>query len=1543
MSLRINKICRTVLLLVLIACVFGFFATTFNRSVQAEDVAAENFYTEDGASVRYNADTPGIRFTSYITENYYNELKQKAADGVLNFYTLIEKADGSSSSKVEIEHKQSVEFNESGTAVFNAALVFKKASGDLTATEIKEASAIELKASAYVRYTDNMGQTVTESAANGGVVRSMRGIANYAIRVGVSEEQSNFLSMYLGNTTIENVLQKVVLTDKAAVELFGLTEGAVYIGAKKVGDIAGGKIDLSLVTLPTDSTTEVYVFDKDNNCTIYTCLFVQPLTLTENYVVGLNRPSATYAYTLQGEEPIISVKVGGTEIASSDYLQNGNSVTLNASAFTAAGDTSVVIETSAAVYAGRAEVYDIAIGSLEEFKGFWSKEGQPATTVTTKVAFTADIDASSYNFNGGTVIANSTFNGIIDGKGHTVKGAPSGYYGMFYCVGSDAVIKNIAFTGIRFFRVSAIVNYKLEGRIENCYFEGSGGSAADNNALSKQMGATAVLKNVVVYLHDRPSGTETQCGVFVSLTSGATSLTTAPEGVYVVNDSSNGKICDGAGATDLSDVHLYSSLAEFTTEVTELPAGFTREFWHMGENGLTFGKVLDAIQLTENYVVGLNRPSATYAYTLQGEEPIISVKVGGTEIASSDYLQNGNSVTLNASAFTAAGDTSVVIETSAAVYAGRAEVYDIAIGSLEEFKGFWSKEGQPATTVTTKVAFTADIDASSYNFNGGTVIANSTFNGIIDGKGHTVKGAPSGYYGMFYCVGSDAVIKNIAFTGIRFFRVSAIVNYKLEGRIENCYFEGSGGSAADNNALSKQMGATAVLKNVVVYLHDRPSGTETQCGVFVSLTSGATSLTTAPEGVYVVNDSSNGKICDGAGATDLSDVHLYSSLGEFINDVTELPEGFSPDIWRIDENGGLVFTSSPEGLPTFGLHNVKIKENSSRTFVRNKKSEYVIIADNDGAEMAKAVKFITDNVYKATGVTLSKETYVVGRENGWTKNDKLIVFDNERFFAKAGLNMPVEKLKNGGYYIKTAGNTVFIMCEGEDGYQLGAIRFLSETLGYDRLSVDCIVYDKSGATIPDMEITEEPDFEYRMPSTFKMPNAVYGMGFNKVNFNSMFMSVPNRATGTDAVTMHNSYNYLPPSMYKSSHPKWYSNAGNSVKQQLCYTAHGDSEEYTAMVDTLYEYLKQIVDANPFMSNITVTQQDNLYYCDCAECASVIAEYGAVSAAYIMFLNDIDDKLQADLEAEAIANGTKKREVNIVFFAYHGTKKSPTKLVDGKYQATSEKVIMNEHVGVLVAPIESYYTSSFYSDKNKAFGETESIKSWSCLTNKVYMWIYETYFNNYFYPYNSWETILPNYMFCYENNAVYMFDQGQHNQASPSAFMAFKYYLDSKAGINVNRSYKELEEKFFSGYFKEAADSMKNYYNALKVQLKYLEENYPSVDGGINNGKKNVLANASYWSVDILNEYLGYIQTALSDVAFYESTDYATYCMLKNHILAESLFPRYALLTLYADSFSDKELTEKRASFKEDCEALGVTQEAEATSESLSVLFANWGL
>lgn len=634
------------------------------------------------------------------------------------------------------------------------------------------------------------------------------------------------------------------------------------------------------------------------------------------------------------------------------------------------------------------------------------------------------------------------------------------------------------------------------------------------------------------------------------------------------------------------------------------------------------------------------------------------------------------------------------------------------------------------------------------------------------------------------------------------------------------------------------------------------------------------------------------------------------------------------------------------------LHKVSITENSSRTFVKNRKSDYKIIADDDSENMTKAVDLIVKNINSATGAALKSQIYTDGLENDWNSDDKYIVLNNRALFAKAGLTMPSDDLGKSGYYIKTVGNTVFIMCPNPFGYQMGAIKFLEATLGYDMLAADCVVYEKSGETLPDMDIIEKPDYEYRAASTFKLSSStVYGMGFNMPTLEAMFMPVPNRESGTNSISVHNSYNYLPPSMYndesksESYHPKWYSYAGSEQKEQLCYTAHGDPVEYQAMVDTLYEYLKEIVDNNPDKNNITITHQDNHSYCDCDACREVVREYGAISAAYIMFLNDVDDKLQADLEKEAKENNTEKRDVNILFFAYHGTKESPTILgEDGEYHAKGEDVMMNEHVGVLIAPIESYYTSSFYEDVNIEKGESEAIKSWSCLTDKVYIWMYETYFNNYFYPYNSWSTIVENYRFCLENHAVYMFDQGQHDQNSPSAFMALKYYVDSKAGVNVNVNYSDLEKKFFKYYFREAAEPMYEFFSRVQGKLMYLEKTYnDEVDGGINNNSQtNVLAKQKYWDYRTLTGYLGYIDEAYAAVAKYAEQAPDTYTALKNHITIESLFPRYALLTLYSEQMSSDKLNEMRLAFVNDCNALGVTREGEHETRKISELFARWG-
>ncbi len=629
------------------------------------------------------------------------------------------------------------------------------------------------------------------------------------------------------------------------------------------------------------------------------------------------------------------------------------------------------------------------------------------------------------------------------------------------------------------------------------------------------------------------------------------------------------------------------------------------------------------------------------------------------------------------------------------------------------------------------------------------------------------------------------------------------------------------------------------------------------------------------------------------------------------------------------------------------LHDVTVTENASRTFVKNGKTDYKIIMGNASSSMNKAVNFIIKNVNDATGVTLLSENSSEEIVANWSKNDKVIVFDCKDIFAKAELTVPTS-IGNSGYYIKTVGNTVFITCNSSDAYQVGAIKFLDAVLGYDMLAEDCVIYEKSGETMPDMDIIEKPDFAYRAAPTFTWSDStVYGMGYQYANLDSVYMPVPYRGASW-TLTVHNCFNYLPPEIYNNPddpdnyHPNWFWKAGIVNEQQLCYTAGGDETEYNLMVDTLYEHLYQTVLAYPDMSNITVTHYDNQSACNCEACLEAKQQYGAISATIIKFLNDVDDKLQADLQALADEKGEPKREVNILFFAYHATKDSPTVLgEDGEYHAISEEVIMNENVGVLIAPIESYYTSTFYDDINIEKGETENIKSWSALTDTVFIWAYQSMFRSYMYPYMTWDTQMENTRFFIENNAVYLFNHGQHNQKNASVFMTLKYYVDSKAQINVNVNYKDLQEKFFKYYFREAAEPMQEMFYQIQANLMWIEENHPSdLSGKIGNDNATCLiAKQTYWSYQLLQSYLGYIDEAYAAIEQYKGNAPETYEMLKNHINIESMFPRYALLTLYSEQMEQTQRDQMRLEFISDCNALGMKQQGEYAT--MDELFKEW--
>lgn len=623
-------------------------------------------------------------------------------------------------------------------------------------------------------------------------------------------------------------------------------------------------------------------------------------------------------------------------------------------------------------------------------------------------------------------------------------------------------------------------------------------------------------------------------------------------------------------------------------------------------------------------------------------------------------------------------------------------------------------------------------------------------------------------------------------------------------------------------------------------------------------------------------------------------------------------------------------------LYTKGLHKISVTANANRKFIADGKTDYTIVYA-DGEHGKRAAEFLVKQAFAASGAYINAvpaSEYDKAYESG----DKLIVIGVESLFNAAGLTMPADDIGITGYYLKTKDNSAFIGVKHAMGCQAGTLAFLRYTFGYEMYSDDAVTFENKGETIPDMEIVEKPDFTFHRDGnglgTYH-PDAMYGLGFQSANW--IFASVGENM-------WHNTFDYLPKKTYQQKHPKWYSDNG----AQLCYTAHGDETEYAEMVDTVTAVAIDTLNKYPERNTITFTIQDGMSGCECAACHAMVTTYGAESAAAVKMTNAVADKVKKHFDDEAKANNTASREFTILIFAYNYMEQAPVKTVDGKFAAVDDSVKLHDNVGVYIAPLNGTdvdYSRSFY-DENNADTRT-LIDGWSALTDNIYLWLYETNFAHLAYPFNSWDSLIETYRYAAEINAVHVNNLGVfYGQANPTGFTRLKDYIDAKAMYDVNVNYVELVDKFFDGYFAEAAEPMRKYFDELNVWMRELQETYPDDVKGYCYEQIN---KEQYWSKRTLECWLGYIDEAYKSIEKYKGAEQSKYEALYKHILAESIFPRFALLELYSGNYDETALYSTRVAFKDDVESLGLDWLVEADpftglkQYTYSELFKTWGI
>ncbi len=599
--------------------------------------------------------------------------------------------------------------------------------------------------------------------------------------------------------------------------------------------------------------------------------------------------------------------------------------------------------------------------------------------------------------------------------------------------------------------------------------------------------------------------------------------------------------------------------------------------------------------------------------------------------------------------------------------------------------------------------------------------------------------------------------------------------------------------------------------------------------------------------------------------------------------------------------------------------------------------------NSSNESISDAGEFISQHITSATGATMAKEG-----APSWSSDAKYIVIGDKNLAAQAGVTLnPL--LQEGGYQITRKGDSIFILANDDSAYQIAALKFLEEFLGFVYFDTDLTVYEKRTWTdawyLPQNDIYGKASVAIRT-SPLGWASAVasyYGLGYTDP-VESMLIptrvltpsnggyivgdsSAPAEKNGDTQI--HTSFYYISPTEYGTAHPNWFSTneidassgsdvSVSSTQTQLCYTAHGNADDLAAMQKLVADKLTALAlsDRDAIRDVVMFGAQDINIRCGCSSCQAIEQKYGSLAAANIIFTNGVAKLVEENLAAK----GRSDRQLKILFFAYQHASTPPNA------QALADGIICdsegNVQVGVRIASSKTNYSWKFTDAANAV--HAAEIEGWGQFTENIYYYLYNHNWGDFFAPSNIFESTKANLEFVIENSAKGVYIQSAFGENdSYSGFSHFKLFLEGQLMVDITREYEDIKDTYFKYYFGQGGSYMETFFDEVVAYMNTMRnsgnEDFYGKIVNQNCGK------ADYWSLEKIQRYYDLCEQALAAL----DTSDENYEVYKKHIMIEQLFPRYMLARYgasnYQSYFSGTQLTEFRKAFAQDIHDLGITK------------------
>ena len=542
---------------------------------------------------------------------------------------------------------------------------------------------------------------------------------------------------------------------------------------------------------------------------------------------------------------------------------------------------------------------------------------------------------------------------------------------------------------------------------------------------------------------------------------------------------------------------------------------------------------------------------------------------------------------------------------------------------------------------------------------------------------------------------------------------------------------------------------------------------------------------------------------------------------------------------------------------------------------------------------------------------------------------KYISIGETTLLKSTSITYEYSELGNDGYKIVTQDENIYLIGGADYGSLYAVYELLSYLIEYDFFYQDCYTIAEGVSQIPlyDFDITDIPDIASRTASDGVVTSDNYTMYRMRVrHYEVDYIPIGNRWA-------HNSIYYVMD--HENANDKWFDDSG----KQVCYTAHGDEEEYQKLMDASFETMKAALIKYPEKTKISYSCSDDYESCTCEACTELTNKYGTITATSILFLNDLCERVDQWFESEE--GKPYARDLKIDFWAYHNYEKAPVVYNEetGEYKPYDE-LKFHEDLYVFVAPIKMDFYASVYDTKvNKPY--RENVEAWSSVSGgQMYIWFYSTNFNYYLVPYESFNHMQEYYQFAKEMGAKHFFDQRIYDESGfVTGWSNLKSYLGSKLSWDVDADVEALTDKFFAAYFGPAEDEMREYFEEVRMLTEYNRE-YNEL-GGLSSIWLE-MTDEKYWPKDVLLKWIDYCNKAEEKIAVLKESNPELYDSYHEHIIGEKVSALYLYIEIYSYNTNPSVIDAYKAEAVEIFERLNMGEAGEIKTISEDVL-GKWGI